>query len=105
MGELWVVRTEATLAPTASPTASPTANPTMSPTARCNANNCMNWNCVDWCECYDESDVPIYESHVECQDDSDDTCICFENDENELYGERHRKINYNQDAVDAGTAK
>merc|ERR1719421_1568004 len=127
--ELWVLRTEATTlaptksptanptnvptnnptnnptkSPTASPTESPTASPTMSPTARCDANNCMNWNCVDWCECYDESDVHIYESHVECQDDNDDTCICFENDEHDLNGERHREINYNQDAVDAGTA-
>jgi hypothetical protein len=41
---------------------------------------------------------------VGCQDDNDDTCICFENDEHDLNGERHRKINYNQDAVDAGTA-
>merc|ERR1712054_501703 len=91
--------------PTNNPTKSPTASPTMSPTERCDANNCMNWSCADWCECYDESDLSIYENHEECQDDNDDTCICFENKEHDLNGERHRKINYNQDAVDAGTAK
>merc|ERR1712072_726202 len=42
------------------PTKNPTASPTLSPTERCDANNCMNWSCLDWCECYD------------------DTCICFE---------------------------
>jgi len=94
-----------TKAPTDSPTKSPTASPTLSPTERCNANNCMNWSCADWCECYDESDLETYQSHEDCQDDNDDTCICFENEEHELNGERHRKINYNQDAVDAGTAK
>jgi hypothetical protein len=65
----------------------------------------MNWSCLDWCECYDEAQVSVYESHAECQDDNDDTCICFDKEESETYGERHRKINYNQDAVDAGTAK
>jgi hypothetical protein len=65
----------------------------------------MNWSCEDWCECYDEAKVNVYETHEECQDDNDDTCICFDNEEHELHGERHRKINYNQDAVDAGTAK
>merc|ERR1712072_305139 len=79
--------------------------PPLSPTERCDANNCMNWSCLDWCECYDEAQVSVYESHTECQDDNDDTCICFENEEHDLNGERHRKINYNQDAVDAGTAK
>merc|ERR1712072_1234662 len=70
--------------------------PPLSPTERCDANNCMNWSCLDWCECYDEAQVSVYESHTECQVD---------NEESEAYGERHRKINYNQDAVDAGTAK
>jgi hypothetical protein len=57
--------------------------------------------------CYDDSEEAksVYESHPECQDDNDDTCICFDKEEHELLGERHRKINYNQDAVDAGTAK
>jgi len=41
--------------PTESPTKNPTASPTLSPTERCDANNCMNWSCLDWCECYDES--------------------------------------------------
>jgi hypothetical protein len=91
--------------PTESPTKNPTASPTLSPTERCDANNCMNWSCLDWCECYDEAQVSVYESHAECQDDNDDTCICFDKEESETYGERHRKINYNQDAVDAGTAK
>jgi hypothetical protein len=91
--------------PTESPTKNPTASPTLSPTERCDANNCMNWSCLDWCECYDESDLATYESHESCQDDNDDTCICFDKEEHDLNGERHRKINYNQDAVDAGTAK
>jgi hypothetical protein len=96
-----------TASPTESPTKNPTASPTLSPTERCDANNCMNWSCLDWCECYDDSEEAksVYESHQECQDDNDDTCICFDKEEHELLGERHRKINYNQDAVDAGTAK
>jgi hypothetical protein len=85
-------------------TTSPTTSPTRSPTERCDANNCMHWDCVDWCECYDESKLDLYNRHEECQDDGDDSCICFDNKEHEEYGERHRKINYNQDAVDAGTA-
>jgi hypothetical protein len=96
-----------TASPTESPTKNPTASPTLSPTERCDANNCMNWSCLDWCECYDDSEEAktVYESHPECQDDNDDTCICFDKEEHDLNGERHRKINYNQDAVDAGTAK
>jgi hypothetical protein len=102
--ELWVQQVK-TDAPTKSPTTkTPTSHPTESPTERCNANNCMNWSCVDWCECFDKADEPTYQSYAGCQDDNDDTCICFENDEHDLNGERHRKINYNQDAVDAGTA-
>jgi hypothetical protein len=102
--ELWVQQVK-TDAPTKSPTTkTPTSHPTVSPTERCNANNCMNWSCVDWCECFDKADEPTYQSYAGCQDDNDDTCICFENDEHDLNGERHRKINYNQDAVDAGTA-
>jgi len=91
--------------PTESPTKNPTESPTKSPTERCAADNCMNWSCADWCECYDESKLDVYNSYPECQDDNDDTCICFDKEESEMYGERHRKINYNQDAVDAGTAK
>merc|ERR1719421_1633521 len=87
--------------PTKSPTDSPTKSPTESPTERCNANNCMNWACSDWCECYDENAVDIYNSHQGCMDDNEDTCICFEEQAHERYGERHRKINYNQDNVDA----
>jgi hypothetical protein len=94
-----------TSAPTESPTKNPTASPTKSPTERCAAGNCMNWSCADWCECYDESKLDVYNSYPECQDDNDDTCICFDKEEHGLYGERHRKINYNQDAVDADTAK
>jgi hypothetical protein len=106
--ELWVQQVK-TKSPTKSPTTktptmTPTSRPTESPTERCNANNCMNWTCVDWCECFDKADEPTYQSYAGCQDDNDDTCICFENDEHDLNGERHRKINYNQDAVDAGTA-
>jgi hypothetical protein len=90
---------------TKKPTPTPTKSPTESPTERCNANNCMNWSCLDWCECYDESQVDIYNSFDGCKDDNEDTCVCFDKDEHELNGERHRKINYNQDAVDAGEAR
>jgi hypothetical protein len=91
--------------PTESPTKNPTASPTLSPTERCNADNCMNWSCLDWCECYDESAVDVYNTHDGCKDDNEDTCICFDEEKHELGGERHRKINYNQDAVDAGEAR
>jgi len=91
--------------PTESPTKSPTSSPTQSPTERCDANNCMNWSCADWCECYDESKVDVYNTHDGCKDDNEDTCICFEEEEHEMFGERHRKINYNQDAVDADLHK
>merc|ERR1711907_652473 len=81
-------------------TASPTVSPTDSPTAKCDPNNCMNWECADWCECYDDEHADVYNSHEECQADGDDTCICFQEEGDEhpkevLPGtERHRKIHY-----------
>jgi len=91
--------------PTNFPTSYPTNKPTNAPTDRCDADNCMNWTCADWCECYDDSKTDLYKKHKECQDDGEDTCICFEGESNERLGERHRKINYNQDAVNEGTAE
>jgi len=103
-----------TTSPTASPTASPTKNPTMSPTAsptesptesptpRCHSHNCMNWNCADWCECYNEDDEAIYASLPGCQDDGDDSCVCFQEEDDEFAKQihhgttRHDKIHYRQ---------
>jgi len=53
-------------------------SPTESPTPKCLKMNCMNWNCADWCECYDEEDEETYASIAGCQDDGDDSCVCFQ---------------------------
>jgi hypothetical protein len=83
-----------TKSPTKKPTMTPTSHPTESPTEKCNADNCMTWSCADWCECYDETAVDTYESHAGCQDDNDDTCICFQ-EETDNFAKK----------VDAGTAR
>jgi len=62
----------------------------------------MNWDCADWCECYDEEDLETYESHTGCQDDNDDTCVCFQEEGDEFSKQihentvRHDKIHYRQ---------
>jgi hypothetical protein len=72
----------------------------------------MNWNCADWCECYDEADIATYESIAGCQDDGDDSCVCFQEDgkaweegdafQKQIFNvegqtnDRHDKIHYRQ---------
>jgi len=62
----------------------------------------MNWNCAEWCECYDEEHEEIYASHPACEDDGEDTCICFQEENDEHAKEikegtaRHDKMHYRQ---------
>jgi len=62
---------------TPEPTAQPTEEPTAAPTDFCDPSNCQNWECEDWCKCYDEELVSEYEKN-NCKDDDDtNSCICF----------------------------
>jgi len=85
-----------------SPTTSPTMSPTESPTPKCHVMNCMNWDCADWCECFDEADEETYASQPGCQDDGDDSCVCFQEEGDEYMKQitekmtRHDKIHYRQ---------
>ena len=89
-----------TVAPTASPTDAPTASPTASPTAyvfsaaaqaqiteslleslaspECNPTNCLDWNCEQWCECFNlDFEVANYYADMGCdQEDGDSSCEC-----------------------------
>ena len=87
--------------PTASPTLSPPASPTLSPTAaptanvysaaaqaqitasledqsECNPTNCLEWNCEQWCECFNfDFETANYYADMGCgQDDGIDACNC-----------------------------
>ena len=85
-----------TASPTDAPTASPTDAPTASPTAyvfsaaaqaqiteslesaECNPTNCLDWNCEQWCECFNlDFEVANYYADMGCdQEDGDSSCEC-----------------------------
>jgi len=66
---------------TPEPTNSPTDSPTDAPTQFCDPSNCLNWECEDWCKCYNEDLVDEYEAN-NCHDDNDaNSCICFEGED------------------------
>jgi hypothetical protein len=67
-----------TLAPTTSPTTKAPTMPTYVGKPECNPNNCADWDCAGWCECYDEMYIDLYEQHDACKDDGDDSCSCDE---------------------------
>ena len=85
-----------TASPTDAPTASPTDAPTASPTANvfsaaaqaqitgslesseCNPTNCLEWNCEQWCECFNlDFETANYYADMGCdQEDGDSSCEC-----------------------------
>jgi hypothetical protein len=91
-----------TKSPTKSPTKKPTDSPTLSPTEKCNPGNCDKWTCKDWCECFDEAKTEAYDQKESCKDDGEETCMCFQHDDDETPQEviansdRHTKMNYRQ---------
>jgi len=67
--------------------------------------NCMNWDCADWCECYDEHEEDTYATLPGCQDDGDDSCVCFQEEDDDImkqvvdtdsHNDRHDKMHYRQ---------
>ena len=89
-----------TASPTDAPTASPTDAPTASPTANvfsaaaqaqitaslegqsleseCNPTNCLEWNCGQWCDCFNlDFETANYYADMGCdQEDGIDECNC-----------------------------
>jgi len=50
--------------------------PDMEVEADCDHTQCEQWGCSQWCACYEEASVPIYEKY-NCMDD-DEPCVCSE---------------------------
>jgi hypothetical protein len=42
---------------------------------RCAHTNCLEWDCAEWCECYDETKNSVY-ADAGCADSGEDTCNC-----------------------------
>ena len=40
----------------------------------CDHTKCVEWDCSQWCACYDDAKLSVYEHH-NCVDD-DEPCIC-----------------------------
>jgi hypothetical protein len=49
----------------------------MAPTNFCDPSNCKNWDCAAWCKCYEEEKIAAYDANG-CEDDGDNSCVCFE---------------------------
>merc|ERR1712046_345026 len=47
------------------------------PTNFCDASNCNKWDCAAWCKCYEEENIAAYAANG-CEDDGDNSCVCFE---------------------------
>ena len=42
---------------------------------RCAHTHCLEWDCAEWCTCYDETKDGVY-ADAGCADSSEDTCNC-----------------------------
>jgi hypothetical protein len=70
----------------------------------CDAGNCINWNCNEWCKCFNVEDerMSVYADNDCKEDDGKDECTCFVDYEEEQREcpKGHVKITQGRPAVD-----